>query len=234
MKNFIFFFFLNILDCSAQQPLIIKKLTHSIYVYKTYNYYNGEKFEANGLYCITPRGVIMVDTPWDTTQFQPLLDSIAKKHGKSVLACISTHWHADRTAGLTYYRKLGIKTFTTAKTDSISAAQQKPRAEYILHKDTALSIGGIKMEIFYPGEGHTVDNIVIWFPQNRVLYGGCLIKSTEATDIGFVGDGNIKAYPETLKRVQQKFPNPRYIIPGHQGWANNKSIVHTLYLLKTK
>lgn len=33
----------------------------------------------------------MFDTPWDTTQFQPLLDSIKFKHNMNVLMCIATH-----------------------------------------------------------------------------------------------------------------------------------------------
>ncbi|MFX5718714.1 MBL fold metallo-hydrolase, partial [Acinetobacter baumannii] len=75
--------------------------------------YKGEKVPANGLYAVTPKGVILIDCPWDTTQFQPLLDSIRAKHDKRVVACIATHSHADRTAGLTYYRAKGIRTYTT-------------------------------------------------------------------------------------------------------------------------
>lgn len=216
----------------SQVPLQIQKVASGIYVFTTYGAYKGEKVPANGLYAVTPKGVILIDCPWDTAQFQPLLDSIRAKHDKRVVACIATHSHADRTAGLTYYRAKGIRTYTTKKTDSICKATNAPRAQYMVREDTSFNIGGIKMRVYFAGEGHTPDNIVVWFPQTKVLYGGCLIKSTEATSIGNIADANLKAYPVTLKKLQKEFPNPRYIIPGHQGWENKKSIEHTLELLK--
>jgi metallo-beta-lactamase class B len=216
----------------SQPPLSINKVATGLYVFTTYNSYKGEKYPANGLYAVTPKGVILVDCPWDTTQFQPLLDSIRKRHDKRVVACIVTHSHADRAAGLPYYQTKGIRTYTSQKTDSICRATHAPRAQYFLPNDTSLYIGGIKMRVFFAGEGHTPDNIVVWFPQTKLLYGGCLIKSTDATSIGNIADANLKAYPLTLKKLQQVFPNPRYIIPGHEGWKSSKSIEHTLELLK--
>jgi metallo-beta-lactamase class B len=58
------------------QKLQISHLTGSFYIYTTYNYYKGNLFPANGMYLVTENGVVMFDTPWDSTQFQPLIDSI--------------------------------------------------------------------------------------------------------------------------------------------------------------
>lgn len=55
------------------------------------------------MYLVAKDGVVLFDTPWDTTQFQPLLDSIKLKHDKNVIICIATHAHEDRTGGLEYY-----------------------------------------------------------------------------------------------------------------------------------
>ncbi|MGG2368003.1 hypothetical protein ACE4ZV_27045, partial [Salmonella enterica] len=52
----------------AQVPLQIKKVASGIYVFTTYGAYKGEKVPANGLYAVTPKGVILIDCPWDTTQ----------------------------------------------------------------------------------------------------------------------------------------------------------------------
>ncbi|HQF28632.1 MAG TPA: subclass B1 metallo-beta-lactamase, partial [Bacteroidia bacterium] len=104
----------------------INEVAKDFYVYTTYgDPGNGELFPANGMYLVTNDGVILIDTPWDTTQFQPLLDSIKIKHNKSVSICIATHFHEDRTAGLHYYRTQGRKTFTTRKTDSLSILRNK-------------------------------------------------------------------------------------------------------------
>ena len=90
---------------------------------------NGNMFPSNSMYLLTVDGVILIDTPWDTTQFQPLLDSIKRRHNQSVLMCIATHFHEDRTAGLEYYRQQGIRIPTTYKIDKLSKAEVKKRAE---------------------------------------------------------------------------------------------------------
>ena len=77
----------------GNNSLKISHLTGDFYIFVTYNLYKGAKIPANGMYLVTNKGVVMFDTPWDTTQFQPLLDSIKAKHNKAVVACFATHFH---------------------------------------------------------------------------------------------------------------------------------------------
>lgn len=224
-------FFLTILyGQDNKATLTITPLTGDFYIYTTYNLYEGNKIPAHGMYVITNDAAVLFDTPWDTTQFQPLLDSIQLKHGKKVAVCIATHWHSDRTEGLAYYKQQGIKTFTTARTDELSKKNNKKRAEYLMTKDTVFNIGQYSFEIYYPGAGHTEDNIVAWFSKEKILYGGCLIKGADAHDLGYLGDANITEYETTLKRVQKKFPNPQYIIVSHHDWTNTNSLRNSIRL----
>ena len=87
MKKLYIFIILSIIIpfigvSQQEKPLLISKLTNNIYIYTTYNIYNGEKVPANGLYVTTNEGVILIETPWDKSQFKPLLDSIESKHHK--------------------------------------------------------------------------------------------------------------------------------------------------------
>ena len=63
-----------------KEKLTITHLTKDFYIYTTYQSYQGYLVPANGMYLITNKGVVLFDTPWDATQFQPLLDSIEKRH----------------------------------------------------------------------------------------------------------------------------------------------------------
>lgn len=218
----------SLLAQKNESNLTITKLTENFYIFTTYQVYGGSRFPANGMYVTTEEGVILIDTPWDTTQFQPLLDSIEVKHQQRVVLCIATHSHEDRTGGLEFLRQRGVKTYTSKKTDKLCKERNRKRAEFTFEKDTTFVIGNYSFQAFYPGEGHTPDNIVTWFPKEKVLYGGCLIKSTEAQDLGNLGDANVKAWPATLQRLQKQFKNPAYIIPGHQGWSSVNSLEHTL------
>lgn len=223
----------SILSAFAQTPerkLEIHHLTGDFYVYKTFSLYKGQRIPANGLYLVTSEGVVMVDSPWDTTQFQPLLDSIKHKHKKEVVLCIATHFHEDRTAGLEYYRKRGIKTYTTKQTDELSKVRGMSRAEFLIKDDTTFTVGQYKFNTFYPGPGHAPDNIVIWFEKEKMLYGGCLIKSTDDHTLGNLGDANIAKYAETVMHVQRKCVNPKFVIPGHNDWSSTRSLEHTLQM----
>jgi metallo-beta-lactamase class B len=210
--------------------LVISHLTGDFYIYTTYNTYEGSRVPANGMYLVTSNGVVMFDTPWDTTQFQPLLESIKLKHKKTVIMCIATHWHSDRTEGLEYYRQQGIKTFTTRLTDKLSEKNGKKRAEYLIDQDTTFTMGQYAFETYYPGEGHTEDNIVIWFSREKILYGGCLIKGAEAENLGYLGDGNVVEYEKTLKHVQKKYPDPKFIIVSHHDWNSVNALRHSIKL----
>jgi len=229
------FFMLSLSGASGQtsiRKLNISHLTGDFYVYTTYGSDNGNPFPANSMYLVTSKGVVLFDTPWDSTQFQPLLDSIKIKHNQDVVLCISTHFHEDRTAGLEFYRRKGIKTYTTVQTDNLSKERNNKRAEFLIYKDTLFAIGQHRFQTYYGGQGHSPDNIVIWFDKEKILYGGCLVKSTEAANLGNLSDANVKAWTATITKIQHKFRNPTYIIPGHLDWHSKESLAHTLDLIQ--
>ena len=146
--------------------------------------------------------------------------------------CIATHWHSDRTEGLEYYQNKGIKTYTTSLTDELSKNNNKKRAKYLIEKDTLFNVGQYSFETYYPGQGHTADNIVIWFDKEKILYGGCLIKGADAENLGYLGDANVIEYHSTLKKVQQKCAKPKFIIISHSEWDNINSLKHSIKLAK--
>ncbi len=222
----------NIFAQNSDGSLKISHLNGDFYIFTSYNYYKGNRISANGMYLLTSNGVIMFDSPWDTTQFQPLLDSIKVRHNKSVIMCIATHFHEDRTGGLEYYKQQGIKTYTTKQTDELSKKRSMKRAEFLIDKDTVFKIEQYSFQTFFPGQGHAPDNIVIWFEKERILYAGCLIKSVEDSNLGNLADANIKEYATTIKNVQEKCKRPKYIITGHDDWTSTKSLKHTLKMAK--
>jgi metallo-beta-lactamase class B len=217
---------------SKNSSLPISHLTGDFYVYKTFHDYKGTQISANAMYLVTDKGVVMFDAPWDKAQFQPLLDSIKAKHHKEVIMCFATHSHEDRAGGIAFYKQKGIKTYTAKLTDEILKKNKEPRAQHILQNDTIFNAGQYTFEVYYPGKGHAPDNIVVWFGKEKILYGGCFIKSVSATDLGYLGDSNVPEWEKSIKKVQSKFKNPKYIIPGHEDWVNTESLNHTLNLVQ--
>lgn len=218
---------------SGNTKLKFGKVNNNIFTYTTYQLFSGSPFPSNSAYLVTDAGVVLFDTPWDETQFQPLLDSIEKKHNKKVVMCIATHFHGDSSAGLEYYRNKGIATYTSKFTKELSVKSGDKLAEHTFEKDTVFTVGGYKFETFYPGEGHSPDNIVIWVPKDKFLFAGCFLKSTENDNLGNLSDANVDAWDESLLKLMERYPTPDYIETGHfkgsKGW---KAVKHTLKLVR--
>lgn len=227
-------FFISSLLAASDPPLVITPIGDDVYLYETYNTYKGKIYSANGMYMVTSQGVVMIDSPWDKSQFQPLLDSIWSRHQQPVVMCLATHYHEDRTAGLSYYGERGIKTYTTSLTDSLSRANGYELAEYLIEEDTTFQIGDLAFSTHFLGHGHSPDNIVVWIDSLKILYGGCLIKSAEANNLGYLGVADIHEWKKTMERVKATFKDLNWVIPGHDGWRDISSIDQTYQLLLKK
>jgi len=230
---FLFLCFVIAANVFTQTGILeITHLTGDYYIYTTYHDYQGTPYPANGMYVVTDAGVILVDSPWDETQTKPLLDSIEVRHGKKVLLCVATHFHDDRTGGFDELKKYGVATYSTYQTYELCIKEKNQLSEFRFNADTVFEAGGFKAETFFPGAGHAPDNIVVWFPQSKVLYGGCFIKSTDSPTLGNLGDADTKSWEIAAGKVKDRFPDAKYVIPGHESWQDAEGLEHTIKLLK--
>lgn len=209
------------------QGLRITHLKGDLYLYTTWQPISDSPYPATGMYIVTKKGVVIIDTPWDTTQIKPLNDSIFQKHHQPVVMVLATHHHADRAGGFDIYKRMGIQTWSTQLTYTLCEEYKEPKAAYTFTKDTTFKIGNYPIQTFYPGEGHTKDNIVIWFGKEKVLFGGCFIKSLETQEVGYAKESNLAAWPASIARVKKAFPGARIVIPGHLGGTSPAALDHT-------
>jgi len=224
-----------IVSFGLNAQLDFTRISDSSYVFTTYQTYKDVRISAHGLLKVTSSGVVMIDTPWDSTQFQPLLDSVTMKFHRKVVLVIATHWHEDRSGGLDYYKKKGIATYSTYATKNLCLENHLPQAQYTFEGDTTFRIGNTVFETYYPGAGHSSDNIVVYFPNDQILVGGCFVKSTEAEDLGNLSDANIGMWPVAAKSLIKKYPKVKTVIPGHQKIVpGKKALKHTLHLAREK
>jgi metallo-beta-lactamase class B len=145
---------------------------------------------------------------------------------------ISTHSHADRTGSINILRRHGVATYASSATKALCIAKGECVPAFTFAQDTTFHLGSLTVEAFYPGPGHTPDNIVVWLAGSRILYGGCFVKSTQARNLGNLADADVDQWPASLASVTKRFPDPAFIVPGHESWHSKKSILHTLKLLR--
>jgi len=62
------------------------------------------------------RRLVLLNTPWDTTQCQPLPDSLYARHHQRPVFCLSTHFHSNRTAGIDFLKGHGVATWPSQQT----------------------------------------------------------------------------------------------------------------------
>jgi metallo-beta-lactamase class B len=228
----LFLLFSNFTFGQYSTALRITPLKGDFYIYETFKLFNNSLVGANGMYLVTNEGVVLFDSPWDTIQAEPLLDSIYKRHNKKVILSIATHFHADRTGSFEIYNSKNIATYTSKQTDSLCLLYGEKRATNLFKKDTVFNVGQYSFKTFYPGKGHAPDNIIIWFEKEKILYGGCFIKSYQAADLGNLSDANVTEWKTSIEKTITTFGKPKYIIPGHQSWKKRNSLQHTLKLIK--
>ncbi|WP_138992296.1 subclass B1 metallo-beta-lactamase [Larkinella sp. C7] len=216
--------------------LVVTPLNDQVLVHTTYGMYQNDAVPSNGLIIKTKDGVVLVDTGWDTREntgnTQQVLQWVKDNLHQPVRLCIVTHAHGDRVGGVGELRKAGIRVVGTPLTAQKSVKEGYEAPEAILPNDTTFTIGQEPIRCYFPGEGHTSDNIVVWLPNQQILHGGCFVKSVAAFGMGYVGDANLKEWPNSIRRVMAQFGTAKIVVPGHEDWSDPKSLDHTLRLLE--
>lgn len=228
--NFLILLFFIV--CFAEsKPVELSAVNNHIWVHTSYQVYNGFLTPSNGLVVVTTKGLVMIDTCWDNDDTRQLIDLAERKFQQKFILAIVTHGgHADRIGGIDALVERGIKVIGTSRIAEIAkkAGYREPIAK--LDNKTDLEIGNIKLQTYFPGEAHTVDNITVWFPNDKILFGGCLVKGENSKNLGNTADANVNEWASTLRNLLKEYPDVKLVIPGHGTPGDKHLIEHTLFL----
>lgn len=174
----------------------------------------GAVYPANGMLLETDSGGILVDTGWNDRQAEVLL-RWARGIGQPVRLAIVTHAHRDRNGGVGAVRRAGVPVRGHRLTGELSLREGVAGVDSLAGLDLRPVLAGTGAEVYFPGAGHAPDNVVVYFPRQRVLYGGCLVKADTATTVGNVADADVPGWPAAVARVRDRYPAARQVVPGH-------------------
>lgn len=215
------------------ENLELMPFDESVYIHVSYHEFGKTgHFPANGLVYIDRDKAIIIDTPWSERETADLVKWIGGRLKASIQGVVVTHWHIDCMGGLGKIHRAGIPSYGHHQSRKIAGEKNLPVPKNGFENELTLKLNEKKLVCFYPGPGHTIDNIVVWLPDEKILFGGCLLKAREWQGLGFVGDADIDVWPETLENIWKKFPRARLVIPGHGPPGSLDLIDHTLELLK--
>ncbi len=206
-----------------------------------------------------PREVVLIDTPYDTEATKLLLDWVKYKFPQHNVQAINTGFHIDNLGGNEYLRSQNIDIYGSKRTceliDSRGKKSQqqiiswlkpehskikkvyeemkfvKPNKLFSLKGGISLHIGNTIFEIFFPGETHSPDNVVVYIKKENLIFGGCMVKALSHEKLGYIGDANLDEWPKSLKILRDKYI-ARHVVPHHGKWSDMRLIQHTINLLK--
>ncbi|HEY9176977.1 MAG TPA: subclass B1 metallo-beta-lactamase [Flavipsychrobacter sp.] len=220
---------------SAQYTLKTTQVDSNIYLYISYgDVGNYKNIDANAVVLVSGNEAMLFDTPWDSTQAKQLISWVTDSLDKKIILSVITHAHADRIGSIATMHRYGIPTYSHHLTAQEALKRGYPRPRHVFYNDdTTFRCGDIEVIAYYPGAGHTIDNIVLYVPYKKFLYGGCFIKSGFSTDIGNIEDADIAAWPQSITKMKKRFEKTGFnmVIPGHGSWESNRAIENTMRLL---
>ncbi|HEU0079928.1 MAG TPA: subclass B1 metallo-beta-lactamase [Longimicrobiaceae bacterium] len=208
----------------------VRRIAPGLWVHTTVGRVDGSEVPANGMLLEMDGGSLLVDTGWDERQGAVLLDW-ARSRGRPVKRAVVTHSHRDRTGGAAAMRRAGVPVVGLAATARLAGPAAAVEAVPGLESAPATVEGA---EVFFPGAGHAPDNVVVYFPRQRVLYGGCLVKADTATTVGNVADADVPGWPAVVERVRERYPAARVVVPGHGAVSGPDALRVTRELVRDK
>jgi metallo-beta-lactamase class B len=151
----------------------------------------------------------------------------------------------DRAGGNPYFRSIGARIYSIALTRDLLTqkwAEQvaNARARYPGYPDIPLVLPDItypgnfelqdgRVQALYLGPSHSPDDIFVYFPQEKVLYGGCVLKE----QLGNLALANVEEYPKTLQKLKALNLGYTTIIAGHWSPIHGPELVDQYLQLLT-
>jgi glyoxylase-like metal-dependent hydrolase (beta-lactamase superfamily II) len=168
-----------------------------------------KNFISNAAFIVGQDGIVVIDALGSPVLADALIAAIGKISSKKITAVIVTHYHADHIYGLQSFQKIGAKIIahpaakaylnseTAAQRLAASRAELAPwvdgntkliEADTWLSNETKLNLSGVELILKPVGPAHTPEDLVIFFPKDKVLFTGDLLFRGRLPFIGATAD----------------------------------------------
>lgn len=203
--------------------------------------------------------LVLVGTPYTPQATSEVLTWITQHFGKRNIVAINTGYHVDNLGGnktlieqnipiygsdLTVQlleergertRQVMLKMLAGTVNERYYKAQSEipylaPTQLFPVAQGLTLSFGQEQVEVYYPGPSQAPDKVVVYFPSQKVLFGGCMILGGD--QVGNISDADLKNWPEAVQKLKQF--DAEFVIPGHGDRLDIGLIEHTITLLATQ
>lgn len=243
-KSILIFSFLLFVSCSMSKTysgfktvyqstdFVIIKISDNVYQHVSFlETQSFGKVACNGMIVINNNDAIIFDTTINNDTSEKLINFVENNLNAKIKGVVSTHFHEDCIGGIEAFNNKDIPTYALRKTIDIAKSKNVNVPQIGFEKEITLNIGNQFVEAKFFGQGHTQDNIIGYYPEENIMFGGCLIKELNAGK-GNLEDANVEAWSETVTQIKSAYPNVKLIIPGHGATGNKELIDYTINLFQ--
>jgi glyoxylase-like metal-dependent hydrolase (beta-lactamase superfamily II) len=191
-----------------------------------------KNFISNAAFIVGKDGVVVIDALGSPALATSLIQAIARITPLKITHVIVTHYHADHIYGLQAFKKIGAKILahpaakeylnseTAMNRLAASRAELFPwvdentqlvQADIWLEKESDLQLSGVHLTIKPVGPAHTPEDIIVYMPDEKVLFAGDLVFKGR---IPFIGPtANTAPWLASLSVMLGYGANA--VVPGH-------------------
>lgn len=197
--------------------------------------------------------LLLVDTPWTAGETKTLIDWLDQRFDSPPKKAVNTHFHLDALGGNPALRDARIPTrghFLTrqllehrgvrrikelrmgladrpTQRDRFRGIQIVAPGGLYVASDFRLPLGSETYALLHPGAAHSPDNLAVYFPSRKLLFGGCMVKG--GSSLGYLGDADLENWPAAIKKLQTL--EVETVVTGHGDRMDPGVLENTLELL---
>jgi glyoxylase-like metal-dependent hydrolase (beta-lactamase superfamily II) len=200
----------------------------------------GAEGRPNAGFIVTREGVVTVGGLASPAQARAVIRTIRTRTRQPLRYLVLYAHHPDMMFGAIEFKRAGANIVAHPDTrvlaaeagpdemladwDRVVGLQELLGFEYanvpdrpVTGSDTLL-LGGKRVVVFHPGDAHSAGDLMIWLPEERVLFAGDILLEDGVT---MVVDGNSRALLKALDLIDAL--SPLVVVPGHGRIAGNPS-----------
>lgn len=224
----------SLANIHAENEVFITKIDEGVWLHTSfYAYPNGTTFPSNGLIVREGQSLTLIDTAWGELQTQRLLSVINTEINLPITKALVTHAHADRASGVDVLEARGIKVYSHPLTQQLTIEQGTAVPNNVI-AELATAGAQVKfgsLNVFFPGPGHAMDNIMVWLPDKRILYAGCAVRALQSNSVGNMAHGDIHSWLKITQQLKNDYKKLRRVVPGHGEIGGVDLLSHTEKLI---
>jgi len=203
-------------------------------------------WNSNIHFVVTKSGVLLFDTGSSELIGNKIKKAIKSITNQPVRWVVNSHSHADHWLGNAAFADAEIiasgqamKTMKKYGQDDVAFYSKVTKGtigttllvypNLLLNYPQKRIFGGVEVEFIFANDGHSHGDILMWLPEQKIIFGGDVLSSDWMPMI--TSDGNVPGLINTLNTIIKL--NPTIVLTGHGNATTLKSVIRDANLLSS-